>query len=392
VWPSPASAALFISTRRRRTPAEVLSKLADSTDVPAILDAFNPQHPAYKALKAQLAAARSGKFSEIDNNRGPVKAVAEPQKETEKDKRKSKGAKEGAAKAKPAAANVDTIIANRERWRWMPHDLGSTYVMVNIPDFTLKVVQDGKTVWQCLLYDLHFMNHHVGAHLGSTGWSVAEHLMSEDSRSHGFELVGQWQLNNLFAANNGGSGFLVSSATPASNGQWRGLSTFNNGRFGMEITGVSTGQRIEGLRISDSFFGGDRLGEIFCDSYATAPHYFTNVYCECQAGCTGMVFTANNPTICLNGCIATTSGAGHGLLSSAPYTQITGGVYEAVALSAGVGLDITRGRVSVIGARVTGFSTNIRASGITAASIIGCYADHSINTAETTHVCTTGNF
>ncbi len=29
----------------------------------------------------------------------------------------------------------------------MPHDLGATYVMVNIPDYTLKVVQNGKTVW-----------------------------------------------------------------------------------------------------------------------------------------------------------------------------------------------------------------------------------------------------
>ena len=29
----------------------------------------------------------------------------------------------------------------------MPHDLGATYVMVNIPDYTLKVVKDGKTVW-----------------------------------------------------------------------------------------------------------------------------------------------------------------------------------------------------------------------------------------------------
>jgi murein L,D-transpeptidase YcbB/YkuD len=128
--------------------AEVLGKLADSTDVRATLDAFNPQHPAYKALKAQLAAARSGKVSEIDNNRGPVKAAAEPQKETNKDKRKSKGAKEESAAAKPATANVDRIIANLERWRWMPHDIGNTYVMVNIPDFTLKVMQDGKTVWQ----------------------------------------------------------------------------------------------------------------------------------------------------------------------------------------------------------------------------------------------------
>jgi murein L,D-transpeptidase YcbB/YkuD len=128
--------------------AEVLGKLAESADIRATLDAFNPQHPAYKALKARLAAARSGKFSEVDNNRGPVKAVAEPQKETKKDKRKSKGAKEDSAEAKPSTANVDSIIANLERWRWMPHELGDAYVMVNVPDFTLKVVQNGKTVWQ----------------------------------------------------------------------------------------------------------------------------------------------------------------------------------------------------------------------------------------------------
>ena len=30
----------------------------------------------------------------------------------------------------------------------MPHELGDAYVMVNVPDFTLKVVQNGKTVWQ----------------------------------------------------------------------------------------------------------------------------------------------------------------------------------------------------------------------------------------------------
>ena len=43
---------------------------------------------------------------------------------------------------------VDIIIANMERWRWMPRDLGETYVMVNIPDFTLRVVHDGKLVWK----------------------------------------------------------------------------------------------------------------------------------------------------------------------------------------------------------------------------------------------------
>jgi murein L,D-transpeptidase YcbB/YkuD len=35
-----------------------------------------------------------------------------------------------------------------ERWRWLPHDLGNAYVMVNIPDFTLRVMKDGAQVWK----------------------------------------------------------------------------------------------------------------------------------------------------------------------------------------------------------------------------------------------------
>ena len=30
-----------------------------------------------------------------------------------------------------------------ERWRWVPRDLGKAHVVVNIPDYTLKVVNDG---------------------------------------------------------------------------------------------------------------------------------------------------------------------------------------------------------------------------------------------------------
>jgi murein L,D-transpeptidase YcbB/YkuD len=33
-----------------------------------------------------------------------------------------------------------------ERWRWLPHDLGPFYVTVNIPEFMLRVVEDGKIV------------------------------------------------------------------------------------------------------------------------------------------------------------------------------------------------------------------------------------------------------
>ena len=41
----------------------------------------------------------------------------------------------------------DIIVANMERWRWMPHQFPDTYVVVNLPDFTLHVMHDGEQVW-----------------------------------------------------------------------------------------------------------------------------------------------------------------------------------------------------------------------------------------------------
>ena len=37
------------------------------------------------------------------------------------------------------------ILANLERWRWYPRDLGEHYILVNIPAFRLAVVKDGDT-------------------------------------------------------------------------------------------------------------------------------------------------------------------------------------------------------------------------------------------------------
>jgi murein L,D-transpeptidase YcbB/YkuD len=39
---------------------------------------------------------------------------------------------------------VRLILLNMERWRWLPSDLGPFYVTVNIPEFTLRVMEDGK--------------------------------------------------------------------------------------------------------------------------------------------------------------------------------------------------------------------------------------------------------
>jgi murein L,D-transpeptidase YcbB/YkuD len=45
-----------------------------------------------------------------------------------------------------SAADKNKIRANLERWRWMPRDLGDRYVIVNVPAFTVALVENGSVV------------------------------------------------------------------------------------------------------------------------------------------------------------------------------------------------------------------------------------------------------
>ncbi|HEX8349403.1 MAG TPA: L,D-transpeptidase family protein, partial [Hymenobacter sp.] len=44
----------------------------------------------------------------------------------------------------PVANRVDQIIVNMERWRWVPKRFEPNYVLVNIPDYTLHVIENNK--------------------------------------------------------------------------------------------------------------------------------------------------------------------------------------------------------------------------------------------------------
>jgi len=46
------------------------------------------------------------------------------------------------------APSRQDIIANMERWRWMPRDMGNFYVFVNIPEFRLTIVRDKETTFE----------------------------------------------------------------------------------------------------------------------------------------------------------------------------------------------------------------------------------------------------
>ncbi|MFY9771580.1 MAG: hypothetical protein WAK04_15275, partial [Xanthobacteraceae bacterium] len=103
-------------------PGEVLTTLMEATDVGAALDAYEPHSDGYLALKTKLAELRG---SHLDTNKTRIPKL----------------------NGRQSDPRIDIIMANMERWRWLPHDLGKTYVIVNLPDFTLRVIRQGKPVW-----------------------------------------------------------------------------------------------------------------------------------------------------------------------------------------------------------------------------------------------------
>jgi murein L,D-transpeptidase YcbB/YkuD len=46
---------------------------------------------------------------------------------------------------------IEQIVANLERRRWLPEDLGSRYVLVNAGDYSMRFVDDGKVAFQSLV-------------------------------------------------------------------------------------------------------------------------------------------------------------------------------------------------------------------------------------------------
>ena len=91
----------------------------EAADAPgAYLQSLHPKHEQFERLRQALLKARGGGSEEDEGG-------------------------------KPAGNDKDIkrLIINMERWRWMPEDLGSIYVLNNSPAFMLFVVKDGKTIF-----------------------------------------------------------------------------------------------------------------------------------------------------------------------------------------------------------------------------------------------------
>jgi murein L,D-transpeptidase YcbB/YkuD len=180
--------------------SEVLANVTAAKDASAALASYNPPHKLYQELKAKLAELRGqGDGPVVQIAQGPVLKFISPARgkkqpaavEMEDARVPQLRAKLGVSEnaddthydAKVAEAvrkfqegaglkgtgtlddqtvnainspkrdkQIDTVIVNMERWRWLPRQLGApaignAYVILNIPDYTLKVMQNGGQIW-----------------------------------------------------------------------------------------------------------------------------------------------------------------------------------------------------------------------------------------------------
>ncbi len=106
-------------------PISVLLLIEKSKDAAQFLRELHPQHPQFNRLRLALTEAR--------------KASAQAATGAAGNGGKSKS-------RKGSRASIRRIIANMERWRWMPRNLGPFYVWDDVPEQTTSVIKNGRRV------------------------------------------------------------------------------------------------------------------------------------------------------------------------------------------------------------------------------------------------------
>jgi murein L,D-transpeptidase YcbB/YkuD len=170
-------------------PLQVIETISFRADPAAYLRSFHPDQPQFEALRRALMEARGGKSDDqvVRVPDGPIlkpgmeheqvallrKRLDVPASRLEQETlfdeslakavmrfQESRGTVgdgmvgpgtrrllNGQHKQAAGPARIKQILLNMERWRWLPYDLGSYYVTVNVPEFMLKVVRDGKPIF-----------------------------------------------------------------------------------------------------------------------------------------------------------------------------------------------------------------------------------------------------
>jgi murein L,D-transpeptidase YcbB/YkuD len=164
---------------------DVLEALADAPDSAAVLAGYQPRHAGYRALREKLAELResTGALSSkvvvpdgrplrigmsdarvpalrarlgvpaqaddvFDETLSDALAAWQKQEGLRPTGRLERGMAVALNGRTASSAPIADIVANMERWRWLPQDLGGRHIEVNLPEYTLRVVDNGKVIHQ----------------------------------------------------------------------------------------------------------------------------------------------------------------------------------------------------------------------------------------------------
>jgi L,D-transpeptidase YcbB len=161
-----------------------LEKAKDGNESNDLLASFNPPHAGYRTLRDKLRQARQdsspdaplvaipegpalkvgmrdervplvrarlglGPSQEPVFDRMIAVAVADFQKNAGLPANGILSRQTLAALGAPATSRLEAdLVAQMERWRWLPADLGRDHIVVNVPEFIVRVTRDGAAVHQ----------------------------------------------------------------------------------------------------------------------------------------------------------------------------------------------------------------------------------------------------
>ncbi|MTI16544.1 peptidoglycan-binding protein [Rhodobacteraceae bacterium RKSG542] len=170
----------------RPDPLDALRALAVSANPASVLAAYNPPHQGYRLLKEQLKVLRTGvpateelveiptgkllklgvKGERVALLRQRLKVPSTPETEAvfdadleaavkkfQKDNGLNSDGVVGsrsllALNSRITGNPIHDVIANMERWRWMPRDMGDLYIHVNVPEFLVRIRQEDFTLYE----------------------------------------------------------------------------------------------------------------------------------------------------------------------------------------------------------------------------------------------------
>ena len=132
----------------------LLTGIAAAPDPAAYLTSLHPQHAQFKALHGALTKARARAAANRMNPRND--------------------------------SEVQLLVINMERWRWLPRNLGSYYVWSNVPEFNVRVMKGGKPIYleKTIVGQLQYATPFFSAPMRNIvfhpNWTVPPTIVKED--------------------------------------------------------------------------------------------------------------------------------------------------------------------------------------------------------------------